>query len=72
MIFNTGLFGGISRPSATIVSAAVAVKLSEAFPNTTPELWLRLQNQYDIAKVLRQRRKKIPPLRKPAKMKMAA
>jgi addiction module HigA family antidote len=54
------------------ISAAVAVKLSEAFPNTTPELWLRLQNQYDIAKVLRRQRTRIAPVRKPAKMKIAA
>jgi addiction module HigA family antidote len=54
------------------ISAAVAVKLSEAFPQWEPEFWLRLQMQYDVAKVLSRRRAKIAPLRKPAKMKMAA
>lgn len=54
------------------ISAAVAVKLSEAFAQWEAEFWLGLQNQYDIAKVLRRKRAKIAPLRKPAKMKMAA
>lgn len=44
------------------VSAAVAVKLSEAFPNTDAQFWLTLQNNYDIAQVRKRKRRKIAPL----------
>ncbi len=45
----------------TGVSAEMAVRLSEAF-GTTPEVWIRLQANYDLAKVLRNRRVKIARL----------
>ncbi len=32
------------------VSPEMAVKLAAAFKNTTPEFWLRVQNNYDLAK----------------------
>jgi addiction module HigA family antidote len=44
------------------VSAAVALKLSEAFPNTSPQFWLNLQNNYDLAQARKRRRAKIEPL----------
>jgi addiction module HigA family antidote len=44
------------------ISAAVAVKLSEAFPNSDPEFWLNLQTQYDLAQVRKKKRTKILPL----------
>ncbi len=44
------------------VSATVAVKLSEAFPNTDAQFWLTLQNNYDVAQVRKRRRRKIAPL----------
>jgi addiction module HigA family antidote len=45
----------------TGISAEMAVRLSEAF-GTTPEVWIRLQANYDLAKVLRGRRVKIARL----------
>ncbi len=45
----------------TGVSAEMAVRLSEAF-GTTPEVWIRLQANYDLAKALRGRRVKIARL----------
>ncbi len=44
------------------ITAKVAVKLSEAFPNSDPDFWLNLQAQYDIAKVLKLRRKSVKPV----------
>ena len=31
------------------VSSLMALRLAKAFPNTTPEFWLRAQNTYDLA-----------------------
>lgn len=45
----------------TGVSAEMAVRLSEAF-GTSPEVWIRMQANYDLAKVLRNRRVKIARL----------
>ena len=45
----------------TGVSAEMALRLSEAFV-TTPEVWIRLQANYDLAKALRNRRVKIARL----------
>ncbi len=42
----------------TGVSAEMAVRLSEAF-GTSPEVWIRLQANYDLAKAMRHRRVKI-------------
>jgi antitoxin HigA-1 len=44
------------------ISAAIAVKLSEAYPNSKPQFWLNLQNNYDLAHVLKQRRDRISPV----------
>ncbi|MDQ2926528.1 MAG: HigA family addiction module antitoxin [Acidobacteriota bacterium] len=49
------------------ISAAMAVKLSEAFPNSSAQFWLNLQNNYDLAQVRKKKRAKIlPVLRKAA------
>ena len=50
------------------VTAAMAVKLSQAFPPTEPQLWLGLQSDYELSKELREskRRKPIAPVRKAA------
>ena len=48
--------------SRSRVSAMVAVKLSEAFPNSDPEFWLGLQTQYDLAQVRKKKRTKVLPL----------
>ena len=50
------------------VTAAMAVKLSQAFPPTEPQLWLGLQSDYELSKELREskRRKPIAPIRKAA------
>jgi addiction module HigA family antidote len=45
----------------TGVSAEMAVRLSEAF-GTSPEVWIRLQANYDLAKAMRGRRVKIARL----------
>ena len=45
----------------TGISAEMAVRLSEAF-GTTPQVWIRLQANYDLAKALRNRRVKIARL----------
>ena len=42
----------------------MAVRLSEAF-GTSPEVWTRLQANYDLAKAMRNRRVKIPRLAAP-------
>jgi addiction module HigA family antidote len=48
------------------VTAAMAVKLSQAFPPTEPQLWLGLQSDYELSRELRTKRKPIPPVRKAA------
>jgi addiction module HigA family antidote len=45
----------------TGVSAEMAVRLSEAF-GTSPEVWIRMQANYDLAKAMRNRRVKIARL----------
>jgi len=45
----------------TGVSAEMAVRLSEAF-GTSPEVWIRLQANYDLVKAMRGRRVKIARL----------
>jgi len=45
----------------TGVSAEMAVRLSQAF-GTSPEVWIRLQANYDLSKALRKRRVKIARL----------
>ena len=45
----------------TGVSAEMALRLSEAF-GTSPEVWIRLQANYELAKAMRNRRVKIARL----------
>ena len=45
----------------TGVSAEMALRLSEAF-GTSPQVWVRLQANYDLAKAVRGRRVKIARL----------
>lgn len=52
------------------ISALMSLKLDEAF-GTSEGLWLRLQNQYDLAKARRVKRTKIKLLR-PAKNRQAS
>jgi addiction module HigA family antidote len=44
------------------ISAAIALKLSEAFPNSDAQMWLNLQNQFDLAKLRKKKRARIAPL----------
>jgi antitoxin HigA-1 len=44
------------------VSAAVALKLGEAFPNQPAELWLALQTNYDLAQERKKKRAKVKPV----------
>jgi addiction module HigA family antidote len=59
---------GVTRPALSRVlngkagiSADMALRLSEAFA-TDPDLWLRLQAQYDLWSASRRKRAKIKPL----------
>lgn len=54
------------------VSAAVAIKLSEAFPPSDANFWLALQNNYDLAQARKRKRTKITPLIKKTVFKKAA
>jgi addiction module HigA family antidote len=45
----------------TGVSAEMAVRLSEAF-GTSPEVWVRMQANYDLARAMRNRRVRIARL----------
>src|SRR5580658_2387133 len=45
------------------VSATTALKLSEAFENTSPEFWLNLQNSYDLWHARQAKRIKVAPVR---------
>jgi len=45
----------------TGVSAEMALRLSDAF-GTTPQVWIRMQANYDLAKAARKRRVKIARL----------
>jgi addiction module HigA family antidote len=44
------------------ISAAVALKLSEAFPETNAKFWMDLQTQYDLAQARKRKRVKIAPV----------
>lgn len=45
------------------ITAAMAVKLSQAFPPTDPQLWMGLQSDYELSRELREhKRKKIAPV----------
>jgi len=48
------------------ISAAMAIKLAEAFPATDAQFWVTLQGNYELSKAMREKRKPIPPLRKAA------
>jgi antitoxin HigA-1 len=44
------------------VTAPVALRLAETFPQTDAELWMRLQVQYDLALERREKRRPLKPL----------
>jgi antitoxin HigA-1 len=59
---------GVTRPTLSHllngkagVSAAMAIKLSEAF-GTSPDFWLNMQIHFDLWKASRTRRKPVAPL----------
>ena len=63
---------GVSRKTVSAilnehksVTAEMALRLSKAFPNSTPESWLNLQRNYDLWQVSRRTAawKSIEPLR---------
>ena len=47
------------------ISALTAIKLAEAFPTSSPQFWMNLQSQYDIAAALKRKRKRVEPVRLP-------
>jgi addiction module HigA family antidote len=53
------------------ISAVMAIKLSEAFPNSDEQFRLTLQNNYDLSKARRRRRLKVLPIF-PKQLKKAA
>jgi addiction module HigA family antidote len=64
---------GVTRPMLSNIlngkagiSAAMAIKLSEAFPATNPRFWMTLQSNYELSKALREKRRRIAPLRSAA------
>ena len=48
---------------ANRVTGPMALKLAEAFPKTTAELWMRLQLNFDLSRAAREKRKPIAPVR---------
>jgi len=52
------------------ISANMALKLGDAFPNQDAKFWMALQSQYDLARARRRKRAKIAPLY--PKMKLPA
>lgn len=49
------------------ITAAMAIKLSQAFPPTEPQLWMGLQADYELSKELREhKRKPIAPVHQAA------
>ena len=48
------------------VSGSMAIKLSEAFPATNARFWVTAQANYELSKALREKRKRIAPLRSAA------
>ncbi|MEK6397955.1 MAG: HigA family addiction module antitoxin [Terriglobus sp.] len=54
------------------ISPALAVKLSEAFPNQDAEFWMNLQTAYELAMARKEKRKKIKPVKLPEEMAEAA
>lgn len=64
---------GVTRPMLSNIlngkagiSAAMAIKVSEAFPATNARFWMTLQANYELSKALREKRKPLRPLRKVA------
>ena len=64
---------GVTRPMLSNIlngkagiSAAMAIKLSEAFPATDARFWVTLQANYELSKAMREKRKRIAPLRSAA------
>ena len=52
------------------ISAAMAIRLSEALPNTDPEFWLRMQMNYDLWQARKEMKR--PPRRASRPAKVAA
>ena len=44
------------------ISPQMAIVLSQAFPNTTPQLWLNMQQQYDLWQAQQKSRSPIAPI----------
>lgn len=44
------------------ISPQVAIVLSQAFPNTTPPLWLNMQQQYDLWQAQQKSRSPVAPI----------
>ena len=67
----TALAGHLGVPRMTLqklvtgkirITADMAIKLAEAFPHTTAEIWMNLQSRYELSRALRERRKPVVPL----------
>ena len=47
------------------LTADIAIKFAEFLPNTDADLWLRIQNQYDLWQAKQKPHKKVIPLSEP-------
>jgi len=59
---------GVTRPNLSRIlngradiSARMSVRLAQAMPYTSPEFWLKMQLNYDLAKARKSRPPKIKP-----------
>jgi addiction module HigA family antidote len=48
------------------ITAEMSIKISQAFGQSSPDIWFKMQNTHDFWQALQARRKKIKPLRKAA------
>lgn len=61
---------GVNRPQISNIvngkagiSAAMAIKLAKAFPQTEARFWVNLQSNYELSKALREEHSSILPIK---------
>ena len=45
------------------ITAEMSIKLSQAFGQPSPDLWFKMQNDYDFWQALQAKRKKVRPIK---------
>jgi addiction module HigA family antidote len=70
---------GVTRPNLSRIlngragiSAVMSVRLAQAMPYTSPEFWLKMQLNYDLWKVQKNRLPKIRPFPVPTQNNLAS